>query len=85
MAHPSPESSGESKAARGRVRIDTSGWSCVHWRGRFHPSDLPRSEWLTHYARHFLAVELNATFYRLPSPRSAARRHAIVLPGFRFA
>jgi len=44
--------------------IGTSGYSYASWRGQFYPSGLPQKEWLTFYARHFNAVEVNATFYR---------------------
>jgi uncharacterized protein YecE (DUF72 family) len=37
------------------------------WRGRFYPAELPKRRWFEHYAQQFDAVELNATFYRLPA------------------
>jgi uncharacterized protein YecE (DUF72 family) len=40
------------------------------WRGAFYPEGLPQSRWLGHYASRFDTVEVNNTFYRLPS-RSA--------------
>ena len=49
------------------IRIGTSGWQYVDWRGRFYPRDLPAARWLEHYARAFPTVELNNSFYRLPS------------------
>lgn len=36
------------------------------WKGKFYPSDLPRSKWLTHYSTKFNTVELNGTSYRFP-------------------
>jgi uncharacterized protein YecE (DUF72 family) len=51
---------------RGRFRIGTSGFQYDHWRRRFYPEELPKREWLAHYARVFDSVELNNTFYRLP-------------------
>ena len=47
--------------------IGTSGWHYPHWRGRFYPDDLPAHEWLRYYAQHLDSVEINASFYRLPS------------------
>ncbi|MCL0053219.1 DUF72 domain-containing protein, partial [Dehalococcoidales bacterium] len=38
-----------------------------HWRGRFYPEKLTKAEWLGFYASHFTTVELNNSFYRLPS------------------
>jgi uncharacterized protein YecE (DUF72 family) len=52
---------------RGQVRVGTSGWVYRHWRGVFYPSGLRTADWLRFYARHFDTVEINNTFYRLPS------------------
>jgi len=49
------------------VRIGTSGWIYPHWQGAFYPEDCPKGKWLEYYARHFDALELNASFYRLPA------------------
>ena len=50
-----------------RVRIGTSGWVYQHWRGIFYPDDLRQSDWFAYYARSFDTVEINNSFYRLPS------------------
>lgn len=68
-----------------RIRIGTSGYDYPHFRGVLYPPKLPRARWLGFYARVFPAVELNATFYRLPVEGSAARWQAEVPAGFRFA
>lgn len=47
--------------------IGTSGWSYDHWKGPFYPDKISGSEMLSRYADHFSTVEVNATFYRLPS------------------
>lgn len=47
--------------------IGTSGWHYDHWRGRFYPEKLARAKWLEFYTSHFATVELNNSFYRLPS------------------
>jgi len=52
------------------VRIGTSGWNYRHWKGRFYPENLPMRRWLEFYAEHFDTVELNASFYRLPSEKT---------------
>jgi uncharacterized protein YecE (DUF72 family) len=49
------------------VLIGTSGWVYPHWRRRLYPSRLPQSRWLEHYASHFSTVEVNNSFYRLPT------------------
>ena len=49
------------------IRVGTSGWNYRHWRDRFYPQQLPPKDWLTYYARHLGCVEINNSFYRLPS------------------
>jgi len=50
-----------------RARVGTSGWACGNWRGPFYPPKLRRDEWLGWYARFLDTVEVNASFYHLPS------------------
>ena len=69
----------------GALRIGTSGWSYPAWRGRFYPKGLAAGRWLEHYASVFDAVELNASFYRLPKREQVAHWAAVTPPGFRFA
>jgi uncharacterized protein YecE (DUF72 family) len=49
------------------MKIGTSGWQYRDWRGRLYPAGLPQRRWLEHYARHYLTVENNNSFYRLPT------------------
>ena len=49
------------------IWIGTSGWVYPHWVGPFYPPDLPVREHLSYYARHFPTVEINRSFYRLPT------------------
>jgi uncharacterized protein YecE (DUF72 family) len=65
--------------------IGTSGYQYDHWRGVFYPTDLPKSQWLNFYARHFLTVEINNTFYRLPAPPVFDTWRASVPAGFTYA
>ena len=54
--------------------VGCSGWNYDSWRhGVFYPERCPSSRWLEHYARHFDTVELNATFYRLPTVKAVQR------------
>ncbi len=50
-----------------RYYIGTSGWHYEHWRGRFYPEKLAKAKWLEFFTGHFDTVELNNSFYRLPS------------------
>lgn len=67
------------------IRIGTSGWHYIHWKGPFYPADLPASKMLAFYVRHFDAVEINNSFYRLPSPDALAAWREATPPGFCFA
>ena len=52
------------------LRIGTSGWNYNHWKEKFYPLDISKSKWLEFYSDHFDTVEVNATFYRLPTPKT---------------
>ena len=65
--------------------IGTSGWHYDDWRGRFYPEKLPRTKWLEFYSRHFQTVELNNSFYRLPSEAAFSNWYNSTPPGFTFA
>lgn len=69
----------------GWLRLGTSGWNYRHWRGRFYPPGLPSGRWLAYYARQFDTVEVNYSFYRLPTVEQVGRWRAAVPPGFVFA
>jgi uncharacterized protein YecE (DUF72 family) len=69
----------------GDIRIGCSGWNYKHWREHVYPRGLPTARWLERYAELFDCVEVNATFYRLPT-RSAVAGWAESSPdGFVFA
>jgi len=65
--------------------IGTSGWHYEHWRDRFYPEKLSKDEWLKFYAGHFATVELNNSFYRLPSESAFATWHDSSPANFTFA
>ncbi len=65
--------------------IGTSGWHYDDWRNRFYPEKLPKAKWLEFYARHFPTVELNNSFYRLPSETAFANWRDLSPSSFTFA
>jgi uncharacterized protein YecE (DUF72 family) len=67
------------------VRIGCSGWSYDHWRGVLYPEHSSTGAWLSRYAQHFDTVEVNATFYRLPTRRAVERWAQATPDGFCFA
>jgi uncharacterized protein YecE (DUF72 family) len=67
-----------------RIRIGTSGWYYDHWEAVLYPPKLPKAKRFAAYAEHFDTVEVNATFYRLPSASMAEGWHRQAPPGFLF-
>jgi uncharacterized protein YecE (DUF72 family) len=55
------------------------------WRGTVYPATAPRREWLSCYAERFDTVEINATFYRLPSVKTVAGWARQAPSGFQYA
>ncbi|MCQ2589383.1 MAG: DUF72 domain-containing protein [Treponema sp.] len=49
------------------VLIGTSGYDYPEWKGVFYPQDLARKDFLSYYATVFNALELNNTFYSMPT------------------
>ena len=49
------------------ILIGTSGYDYPEWKGVFYPSEVKRADFLSYYATQFNAVELNNTFYNMPT------------------
>jgi uncharacterized protein YecE (DUF72 family) len=47
--------------------VGCSGWSYTAWQGPFYPSDMKNSHWLEFYSKVFDYVEIDSTFYNIPS------------------
>jgi uncharacterized protein YecE (DUF72 family) len=54
------------------VLIGTSGYNYPEWRGTFYPDGFATSKMLRYYAERFSTVEINYTFYRMPSAKTLA-------------
>ena len=54
-------------SARGSVHIGTSGWHYKHWVGPFYLPKMPPSKMLRFYLERFDTVEINNSYYRLPT------------------
>lgn len=67
------------------IRIGCSGWNYRHWRGPFYPPDLAQKEWFAFYAATFDTVEINNSFYRLPTKETFAAWRDRAPPDFRYA
>ncbi len=68
-----------------RTWVGCSGYFYRHWAGRFYPDGLPMHRWFAHYASVFDTVELNASFYRFPTPAAARRWRRQAPEGFLYA
>lgn len=68
-----------------RLLAGTSGFSYKEWLGEFYPQKLPAKAMLGYYAGRLPAVEINNTFYRMPTPASLEGWRRQVPNSFRFA
>jgi len=68
-----------------RFFIGTSGWHYDHWRHLFYPDKLAKAKWLDFYAHHFNTLEINNTFYHLPSEKAFTTWRDSSPDGFVFA
>jgi len=69
----------------GRIYVGTCGYSYKDWIGRFYPEGIKSSAMLPFYAEHFSAVEIDATYYRIPSAATFGSMHNRTPNDFRFA
>ena len=67
-----------------KIRAGTSGYSYKEWKGSFYPSDLPAAKMLAFYAQSFSTVEINYTFYRMPTEKMLANWTSQVPDDFAF-
>lgn len=65
--------------------VGTSGFSYPTWKPGFYPAGTPQKEFLRVYAEALPSVELNNTFYQLPSEERLCGWAEMTPPGFRFA
>jgi uncharacterized protein YecE (DUF72 family) len=74
-----------SRGTLASASVGTSGFSYPTWRGRFYPEKARPADFLRLYAERLPAVELNATFYQLPSEEQLRIWADATPPEFRFA
>lgn len=67
-----------------RIWLGTCAWSFDDWRDVFYPHDLPHNRWLQFYAGHFRAVEMDSSFYHVPSAHMVDHWRELVGSEFRF-
>ncbi|HEX9581700.1 MAG TPA: DUF72 domain-containing protein [Gemmatimonadales bacterium] len=67
-----------------RVAVGTSGFAYKEWKGSFYPPDLKDADMLRFYAGKFRTVEINNTFYRMPTEKLLAGWVSQVAEDFTF-
>ncbi len=69
----------------GKIRIGTSGFAYKDWLGNFFPQFLPAADFLQYYSSRFSTVEIDSTYYRIPSPSTVIRWAKVTPDSFLFA
>ncbi|MFP5225598.1 MAG: DUF72 domain-containing protein [Actinomycetota bacterium] len=54
---------------QGRLFVGTSGFAYKEWKPEFYPEDLKNTQMLEYYSQRFPSVEINNTFYRMPTEK----------------
>lgn len=67
-----------------QIFVGTSGWAYKQWKGTFYPAAIKSDEMLGYYAGRFPAVEINNSFYRMPTEKILLTWAAQVPAAFRF-
>src|SRR5579875_1601152 len=68
-----------------KILVGTSGWHYDHWKGPFYPQQARSDELLDFYTRRFSTVEINNSFYHLPSRKTFSAWRDATPPAFIFA
>jgi uncharacterized protein YecE (DUF72 family) len=68
-----------------KIFIGTSGWHYKHWLGVFYPAGTAPGQMFQFYARYFDTVEINNSFYRLPTAKTFDNWRESAPRNFRFA
>jgi uncharacterized protein YecE (DUF72 family) len=68
-----------------RIHVGTSGYNYPEWRGTFYPEDIKPPKMFAYYAERLKAVEINYTFYRMPTPKTTGAWKAQAPEGFRYS
>jgi uncharacterized protein YecE (DUF72 family) len=68
-----------------RVYIGTSGYNYPEWRGTFYPEGFPAKQMFGFYSERFSSVEINYTFYRMPTAKTTEGWRSQAPEGFAYA
>jgi len=67
------------------IHLGTSAFTASGWEGSFYPAGMKPADYLAFYAQHFDTVEVDSTFYRIPSPSTVRGWYAKTPKDFIFA
>ncbi len=67
-----------------QIDVGMSGYSYKEWKPNFYPAELKADQMLAYYAERFGSVEINNTFYRMPTEKVLMQWQESVPPGFLF-
>lgn len=70
---------------KGKIHIGTSGWHYKHWKEAFYPKEIAEKDQLGYYSSVFRTVEINNSFYRLPTEDTFTAWRKEVPDDFMFA
>ena len=75
----------ETEGNKPSVFVGCAKWGRKDWLGKVYPPGTREADFLPLYAKHFNCIELNATFYKIPSFKQAQEWKSKVGPGFLFS
>ncbi|WP_226064773.1 DUF72 domain-containing protein [Kaistella polysaccharea] len=67
-----------------KLYIGCSSFSVGYWKGIFYPENLPSKDYLSYYAAHLKAIEINSTFYRKPTAKTLEKWKESTPDDFKF-
>lgn len=70
---------------KAKIYIGTSGWQYKHWRSTFYPEQVKSKDHLFYYQNYFETVEINSSFYRLPTKETFIKWREAVPQKFVYA
>jgi uncharacterized protein YecE (DUF72 family) len=74
----------QNKKADTKVFVGCAKWGRPDWVGKIYPKKTKAGDFLEHYARQFNCIELNATFYRMPTRKQTSGWKSKVGDDFKF-
>lgn len=66
------------------IKLGCAGWDYKDWIGSFYPKNLDRSFHLNFYSNYFDIIEVNSSFYNLPSEKYVKNWYQQVPNNFQF-